>query len=214
MTGKVEAVIFDSEILVIRMWKIVAEKYGIEEIEKVCHECLGTNSKVSREIFLKHYGEDFPYDVYKAEMAALFHSHVSGGRLPKKPGVQELLEFLRENEIKVALASSTREAVVKKELTEGRLISYFDEIVCGDMVKRSKPEPDIFLEAGRRLGVTAERCYVIEDSYNGIRAAHAAGMHPIMVPDLMKPTEEMYALADEIMESLYEVKKFMKDLEK
>ena len=54
-----------------------------------------------------------------------------------------------------------------------------------------------------------ERCYVIEDSYNGIRAAHAAGMHPIMVPDLMEPTEEMRTLAEKILESLYAVREFI-----
>ena len=77
------------------------------------------------------------------------------------------------------------------------------------MVERSKPEPDIFLEACRRLGSRPENCYVIEDSHNGIRAAYAAGMHPIMVPDLMEVTEEMKELAEEIFESLYEVMEFL-----
>ena len=72
-------------------------------------------------------------------------------------------------------------------------------------MKRSKPEPDIFLEACRRLRSEPKKCYVIEDSYNGIRAAHAAGMHPIMVPDLMEPTEEMQGLAETILGSLYDV---------
>ena len=73
--------------------------------------------------------------------------------------------------------TSTREEVVKKELSEGGLFEYFDEIVCGDMVKRSKPEPDIFLEACRRLGTRPENCYVIEDSHNGIRAASVSYTH-------------------------------------
>ena len=212
MAGKVGAVIFDmdgvifdSETLVLKCWKEVAERHEVRNVEEVCRKCLGTNSVVSKQIFLKYYGQDFPYDEYKAEMSEVFFSYASGGRLEKKPGVEELLKYLKEKGIKVALASSTREAVVKKELTEGGLITYFDEIICGDMVKRSKPEPDIFLEAGRRLGAEPKRCYVIEDSYNGIRAAQAAGMHPIMVPDLMEPTEEMRGLTEEIFESLYDV---------
>ena len=75
-------------------------------------------------------------------------------------------------------------------------------------MKRSKPEPDIFLEACSRLGSEPEKCYVIEDSYNGIRAAHAAGMHPIMVPDLMEATEEMRGLAEVVLESLKDVRKY------
>ena len=212
MAGKGEAVIFDmdgvifdSETLVLNCWREVAECHGIRNIEIACHECLGTNSAVSKQIFLRHYGQDFQYDEYNAEMSEVFFGYASGGRLKKKPGVEKLLKYLKESGIKVALASSTREAVVKKELEEGGLLGYFDEIVCGDMVKRSKPEPDIFLEACRRLRSEPKKCYVIEDSYNGIRAAHAAGMHPIMVPDLMEPTEEMQGLAETILGSLYDV---------
>ena len=91
------------------------------------------------------------------------------------------------------------------------MLEYFDQIVGGDMVKHSKPEPDIFLEACGRLESKPENCYVIEDSYNGIRAAHAAGMHPIMVPDLMEPTEEMKSLAEQILGSLCEVQEFLQE---
>ena len=204
-----DGVIFDSEILVLQCWREVAERHGIKNVDVACHECLGTNSVVSKGIFLKHYGENFPYDEYKQEMAEVFFSRAAGGKLAKKPGVEELLRYLREDGFKVGLASSTREALVRKELSEGGLIEYFDQIIGGDKVKRSKPEPDIFLEACRHLGVEPEKCYVIEDSYNGIRAAHAAGMHPIMVPDLMEPTEEMNTLAEEILESLDEVRRFL-----
>lgn len=215
MTGRIDTVIFDmdgvifdSEILVLQCWREVAERHGIENVDAACHECLGTNSVVSKGIFLKHYGEDFPYDEYKQEMAEIFFSRAAGGKLAKKPGVEELLGYLREHEFKVGLASSTREALVRKELSEGGLIEYFDQIIGGDKVKRSKPEPDIFLEACSRLGSEPEKCYVIEDSYNGIRAAHAAGMHPIMVPDLMEATEEMRGLAEVVLESLKDVRKY------
>lgn len=206
-----DGVIFDSETLVLSSWKEVADRHGIKNVEEACHECLGTNSVVSKQIFLRHYGQDFPYDEYKAEMAEVFFSHASDGRLAKKPGVEELLKYLKENGFKVGLASSTQEATVRRQISEGGLLKYFDQIIGGDMVKRSKPEPDIFLEACRRLESEPERCYVIEDSYNGIRAAHAAGMHPIMVPDLMEPTEEMRRLAEKIFESLYDVMEYLNE---
>lgn len=154
-----DGVIFDSEALVISTWKQVADKYGISGIEDTCMECLGTNSEATVRIFQKNYGKDFPYAVYKKEMAELFHEQAAGGKLPKKKGVIELLEYLHYRDIKVGLATSTREEVVKKELSEGGLFEYFDEIVCGDMVKRSKPEPDIYLEACKRLQVSPENCY-------------------------------------------------------
>lgn len=208
-----DGVIFDSEALVLKTWKQVADKYGITDIEETCRECLGTNHEATKNIFKKHYGEDFPYDTYKKEMAELFHQQAAGGNLEKKPGIHELLEYLRSIKIKTGLASSTREEIVRRELSEGGLLSYFDEIVCGDMVKRSKPAPDIYLEACRRLMVKPECCYGIEDSYNGIRALKSAGIHPLMVPDLAEPTEEMEMLAECILPSLHEVKAYLKKIE-
>ena len=207
-----DGVIFDSEALVLKTWKQVAGKYGIPDIEETCRECLGTNHEATKNIFKKHYGEDFPYDTYKKEMAELFHQQAAGGNLEKKPGIHELLEYLRSLKIKTGLASSTREEIVKKELSEGGLLSYFDEIVCGDMVKRSKPAPDIYLETCRRLLVKPEYCYGIEDSYNGIRALKSAGMHPLMVPDLAEPNEEMEMLSECILPSLHEVKEYLKKI--
>ena len=207
-----DGVIFDSEALVVSTWKQVADKYGIAGIEDTCMECLGTNSEATIRIFQKNYGKDFPYAVYKKEMAELFHQQAAGGNLEKKPGIHELLEYLRSLKIKTGLASSTREEIVKKELSEGGLLSYFDEIVCGDMVKRSKPAPDIYLETCRRLLVKPEYCYGIEDSYNGIRALKSAGMHPLMVPDLAEPTEEMEMLSECILPSLHEVKEYLKKI--
>lgn len=200
-----DGIIFDSELLVLETWKEVAEKHGFPDIEKVCKECLGTNDAVTRQIFLEHYGREFPYDEYAKEMSALFHKRAAGGKLPKKPGVEELLAALKERGLKVALASSTKRETVLRELEEGGLLHYFDKVVCGDMVSRSKPEPDIFLKACELLDVSPEKAYVIEDSYNGIRAAHSAGMKPIMVPDLAAPTEEMQELAGWILPSLREV---------
>ena len=80
-----DGVIFDSETLVFRMWKIVAEKYGVADIEETCRACLGINATVTKEIFLERYGQDFPYDKYKKEMSDLFHANAAGGKLPKKP---------------------------------------------------------------------------------------------------------------------------------
>lgn len=203
-----DGVIFDSEKLVIECWIPVAEKYGIPNIVDACHECLGINSNLTREKMHARYGDDFPYDTYKAEMSALFHERAKDGKLPKKAGIFELLDYLKEKKVKIAVASSTRSEVVVRQLTEGGLISYFDKVICGDMVSKSKPDPEIFLKACEELGVNPEDAFGIEDSYNGIRSCNAAGMHPIMVPDLAPATEEMEALADYIFDSLLDVKAF------
>lgn len=204
-----DGVIFDSEALVIETWQEVAKRHSFSNVEQVCHECLGTNAQATKEIFLKHYGRDFPYDEYKKEMSQLFHERAAGGKLRQKPGIKELLHFLKENGLKTAVASSTRESVVRQELSEGGLLKWYDKIICGDMVSRSKPAPDIFLKACEELEISPSMAFVIEDSYNGIRAAHEAGTHPIMVPDLAEPTAEMEALTVRILPSLLAVKEYL-----
>lgn len=203
-----DGVIFDSENLYIQCWQAVADKYGISGIEAVCYECLGINAVLTREIMLRHFGRDFPYDQYSKEVSALFHKQAEGGKLAQKPGVKELLGYLKEKGVKIALASSTRKAVVVKELEEGGLLPYFDQIVGGDMVSRSKPEPDIFLKACESLGVAPENAFAIEDSHNGIRAAYRAGMKPVMVPDLAEPIEEIEKISHVILPSLLAVKAY------
>lgn len=204
-----DGVIFDSEVKVIECWKVIAEKYNIPDIEEACLECLGTNQVATKEKFLIRYGADFPYTEIKKEMSELFHSRYDKGRLPMKVGVVELLEFLKERGKKIALASSTRREVVTRELRDAGVLDYFDAVVCGDMVSRSKPEPDIFLKACEELKVSPSDAYAIEDSYNGIRAASRGELRPIMVPDLAPATEEMEKLSEVILENLLEVKEYL-----
>lgn len=204
-----DGIIFDSERLVIACWKIVAEKYNIPDIEEACYECLGVNSAGTKEKFLIRYGRDFPYDDYKAEMSKIYHDNYDGGRLPMKIGVVELLQYLKEIGVKVALASSTRSSVVIQQLKDAGILEYFQVVIGGDMVTRSKPYPDIFLKACEKLRVKPEESFAIEDSYNGIRAAAAGQLRPLMVPDLMPPTVEMENLSEGIFTTLKEVKEYL-----
>jgi len=204
-----DGVIFDSERAVMQCWKEVASRHNIPDIEKAILACTGTTMVRTREIMLNLYGADFPYDEYARESSAIFHSRYDGGRLPMKPGVKELLTFLKEHDKKIALASSTRQQVVTDELRDAGIIGYFDRIICGDMVSRSKPAPDIFLKACEELNVSPSDSYAIEDSYNGIRAAHAGGLHPIMVPDLLPADEEMQSLAEIVLPSLTSVMEYL-----
>lgn len=204
-----DGVIFDSERAVMQCWKEVASRHNIPNIEKAILACTGTTMVRTREIMLNLYGADFPYDEYARESSAIFHSRYDGGRLPMKPGVKELLTFLKERGKKIALASSTRQQVVTDELRDAGIIGYFDRIICGDMVSRSKPAPDIFLKACEELNVSPSDSYAIEDSYNGIRAAHAGGLHPIMVPDLLPADEKMQSLAEIVLPSLTSVMEYL-----
>ena len=197
-----DGVIFDSERLVIECWQVIAEKHNIPDIVEICMRVQGNNRQETGKRFREKYGNDFPYDTYKKEVTALFRERYGEGRLPLKPGVVEILQDLKQRCVPLALASSIRSDIVKLELEEARLLSFFDAVLGGDMAPRSKPEPDIFLAAAKVLGAIPANCYVLEDSFNGIRAAHRAGMHPIMVPDMQQPDEEMRGLAEVIVDDL------------
>jgi len=204
-----DGVIFDSERLVLECWKEIADRRGMENIEQAMRECLGVNAVQTKENILRRYGEDFPYDEFRKEASVLFHERYDNGRLPMKKGVVELLRYLRDRGIKIALASSTGEKTVRQELSDAGILDFFEKVVCGDMVEKSKPAPDIYLKACEELGVKPEESYAIEDSYNGIRSAHAAGLSAIMVPDMSDPTPEMERLAVKILPDLQEVKRYI-----
>lgn len=198
-----DGVIFDSEREVLYAWQQVAKRHSIPDIEKVIVACLGTNFQATRRTFDDYYGKDFPFEQYEDEMRTIFFARYDERHgLPLKKGAVELLQDLKSRGVPVALASSTREKTVRKELTDVNIIQYFDVLVCGDMVKRSKPAPDIFLKAAEAISIPPETGFVIEDSYNGVRAAYAAELRPIMVPDLKKPDEEMRQKTEAIFPDL------------
>ena len=132
--------------------------------------------------------------------------------LPEKPGVHEILEYLKENRIPTALASSTRRTAVMEHLDRAGITSYFQKIICGDMVEHGKPAPDIYLKACEELGVAPGQALAVEDSFNGIRSAYAAGLYTVMVPDQLPPTEEILALVDKKCDSLTELQAQLPEL--
>ena len=204
-----DGVIFDSERAEFNEWKLMSEKYGFPNLEEPYVKCIGSNAPTTRQIFLDYYGADFPYDAYCEEKRQNFHAKYDHGRLPLKPGVRELLESLKGKGFRIAIASSTRTQTVREEIGDAGLLDYFDEIIGGDMAERSKPAPDIFLKAAEALGAAPESCCVIEDSHNGIRAASAAGMFPVMVPDMLPPDEIMREKAGLILDSLNDIRELM-----
>ena len=207
-----DGVIFDSERLYIDCNKEVAAKFGITDgnfIEELGKKCIGITMEETIRTMREALGEDFPLDEMWMEASALFKDKTIGGNLPVKPGVREILEYLKDEGVKIAIASSTKTDTVKRELSEAVLLDYFDKIVGGDMIKRSKPAPDSFLKAAEVLEMDIKDCCIIEDSFNGIKAAHASGGFPIMVPDILQPDDEIKGLAGIILESLFDVKEFL-----
>ena len=209
MIFDMDGVIFDSERAYIDMYRQVLTRDGIGFSIQACNDCIGVNAGRAREICRSYYGDGFDYDKYHTEVRKIVRER--GFEL--KPYAVELLEYLRANDVPLALASSTSSESVTRMLSGEGLAGYFDVIMCGDMVTHSKPHPEIFLNAAERLGAQPANCYVIEDSFNGIRCAHNAGMHPIMVPDILQPDDEIRALAEAVLPSLKEVAEYLNSID-
>lgn len=204
-----DGVLFDTERLCLESWSMVAKKQGIQGMEEVFSQCIGLNANDTKALIMKHYGEEFAYDEFKVQASEWFWKYIEDNGLPVKLGVKRLLPYLQQAGYQIGLASSTRYDSVINHLKQAEIIDYFSVIVTGDMVEHSKPLPDIYLLACKKLNVEPEEAYAIEDSPNGIRSASAAGMKPIMVPDMIAPDEEMKELSFLICSDLVEVMKFL-----
>lgn len=203
-----DGVLFDTERLCMDGWKQVASKWGIEGMEETSRLCIGLNANDTKELVRSRYGEGFSYDEFRKEVSDWVWDSIGKQGLPVKRGVNKILPYLKQAKAAIGLASSTRYTSVINHLKQAKIIDYFQVIVTGDMIEHSKPQPDIYLLACRKLGVDPSQAYAVEDSPNGIRAAAAAGMRPIMVPDLILPDKQMKELSYLICEDLLEVMRF------
>ena len=204
-----DGVIFDTERLYLECSRTAAEKVGFASVEEVALECVGLTDVETHKKLREFFGDDDILEAFNQEIYRTFIDHYEKYGLTVKEGVFELLNDLRERGARIAIGSSTETDIVKTELRDAGLIDYFDVIVGGDLAKASKPAPDVFLLAAEKLQADIRDCIVIEDSFNGVRAARAAGATVFMVPDLLEPTEEIRALTDRVFDSLLDVKDWL-----
>ncbi len=204
-----DGVLFDTERSYSATLEEVAADWGLGDVHEAVLGCIGRNANDSRTLFLEYMGEDFPYEEYVKETGRRFREREEREGLPIKSGVRELLSYLKQENSRIALASSTRREKVLYYLEKAGLTDYFEVVVGGDMVKHSKPQPDIYLMACRKLGVVPGETYAVEDSPNGIRSAYNAGMKAIMVPDMIEPDAEMEEKTCHICRDLIEVKCYL-----
>ncbi len=205
-----DGVLFDTEIVCMKAWIAVAGMSGKSGMEEIFPKCIGLNANDSRRIVLNAYGEDFDYAGFRKQVSAWYRQYIEENGLPVKPGVEEILKWLKTTEYTVGLASSSKRESVMSHLEQAGIQDSFSVVVTGDRVEHSKPLPDIYLLACSEMGVEPREAYAIEDSPNGIRSAYAAGMKPLMVPDMIAPDEEMRRMSHGIFKDLREVLVYLK----
>lgn len=189
-----DGLLLDSERIVQRSWELSGKELGIAGMGQQIYHTLGMNAKSRRRFFEEHIGKDFPYEEFQKLTSKYFYQITDTEGLPVKKGAAELLKYAKLHGYKTAVATSSSRGYAERVLTDAGLYPWFDGGVFGDMVKKGKPDPEIYLRACESISLNPENALAFEDAPGGIRSAVAAGLHTIMIPDLLQPTEEIKRL--------------------
>ncbi|MBR2818040.1 MAG: HAD family phosphatase [Reyranella sp.] len=199
-----DGLIFDTETLYQEAFLVAATAGGHDLPATVIQRTIGVPWTRSRLMLLEHMGSNFPVDHYFTQVIGHFES-LAATQLRLKPGVVELLDLLDRLAMPRCIATSSAHATVQSHLAAHRLTDRFHTVVGHGDYAASKPAPDPFLTAAKRLGVAPALCLALEDSHNGVRSASAAGMMTVMVPDLLGATPEIRSLCTGVVDDLHAV---------
>ena len=200
-----DGLLFDTETIYVEYGREVAKEMGYTITNESIEKTTGLTDERARIIYKEELGQEFPYDEMMGTVKAHIFEKALKGEVPLKSGAEEILKFLKSNNKQMVLATSS-DLRMANALTEGKDIKkYFSHFVTAEDVTHGKPDPEVFLIGAEKAGTSPEKTVVFEDSFNGIRAAHAAKTFPVMIPDKLKPTEEIEKLVYKKFDNLLEV---------
>lgn len=208
-----DGLMFDTERVFVQAWDYAGEQLGIGKAGYMTLKTLWMNIAASRELWRQEFGERYDEEALRRYTKEFLTKYYTENKVPVKHGLYVLLRYLKIHGYQLAVASSSPQWEVEHHLKDAGVYEFFTVIVCGDMVKHSKPDPEIYKRACELLGEKPEDCYVLEDSKSGLRSAHAAGCKPIMIPDLWQPDEETTQLLFARFDNLVEVKEYLEEQE-
>ncbi len=199
-----DGLLLDTERLSLEAYQKTCEQFDLAYDQDLYFSLVGCNMQKCRDILsgaLIHLPLDDFFNVWNESYA----KEALDKPVPLKSGVLSLLNHLTYLDIPCGIATSTDFDKATRKLTNAGIIGYFKIFATGDQVRNSKPDPEIYLLAAERLGFKPETCLALEDSDNGVRAAHAANMTVFQIPDLVPPSGAVKSLGHRIISSLTEV---------
>ncbi|MDE6781598.1 MAG: HAD family phosphatase [Ruminococcus sp.] len=197
-----DGLMLDTEKLLVRFWREAAAEYGYNMTNENVYEIRSLSRKYSIPLLKGIFGEEFPFSEVRKRRIVLMNDYIDRYGFEVKKGLYELLDYLKNNSYRIAVATATDRERAESYLKKIDVYKYFDAVICGDMVVKGKPEPDIYLTASGELGLPPAECAAFEDSPNGIKSAYAAGCKVIMIPDLTQPDDDIKPLLSGVYESL------------
>ena len=200
----VDGTLLDTEKIYMQAWREAGALFGYTVTEEVLMNTRAVSKTIALKAFMDGLGEDFPYEDVRRERMRIGEAMIYAAEPAQlqKAGALEVLELLKGQGIPMAVASSTAYDQTVAHLDHAGLLGYFQVIVGGDMIRRGKPNPDIFLKVAELLGADPKDCVVVEDSPAGIKAAYAAGMKPVLIPDVVPANAETNALSAAVIEEI------------
>jgi HAD superfamily hydrolase (TIGR01509 family) len=200
-----DGLLFDSERIALSTFIESCRECGFEPDVNVYYRCIGGNEARTREILVEGHGDGFPFEAVDRLWHQKYEELALTRAFPLKAGALDLLRYLDGLRKRKAVVTSTGHASAVRKLANADLLGYFEFVVGGDQIARSKPDPEIYLTACRRLGKEPSDCLALEDSDNGVLAAFSAGLAVIQVPDLLRPSDRIRALGHTVVNSLADV---------
>ncbi len=200
-----DGLMFDTERLCTWATEQTGKEMGREGLSGFAKEVIGLREAECKRKYFMQFGEEFPFEQFSRRRQEIIDRYIREKGVPVKPGLFELLNFLKRGGFPMAVATSTSRRHALAYLERTGAAPYFDQMMFGDMLENGKPAPDIYLKAASLLEVAPEDCMALEDSPRGIQSAHAAGMTTVMIPDLLPPDQDDRKRYDYCVPSLFEV---------
>lgn len=179
-----DGLLLDTERLAQRCWRAAEEETGKRLPDGYYFTLIGLSMRLSRQRLTAVFGNPEETEAFLRVVNGLYRQALESDCVPVKKGAADFLKWLQDNRVPVCLATSTGRDLASHKLEAAGLAPYLPLRVCGDEVARSKPDPEIYREAARRLGLPPEQLLAVEDSENGLRSALSAGCRVAHIPDL------------------------------
>ena len=205
----IDGTLLDTERIYMQAWKLAAEEMGFPMPQIALLKTRAVNAAVAKACFQEYCGQDFPYEQVRDRRVAIGEQLIAQ-ESPEtliKPNAHQVLQWLQSKGISLAAATNYKSTMA--HLDHSGLTQYFSVIVTGDMVKKGKPEPDIFLEAAKRSGSNPDQCLVVGDTPADVLAAHAAGIPVVLIPDQVPANAQTTQLSQTILERLDQLPQWM-----